>query len=668
MCGIAGIVGQLNGNHHVGGVARAMARPLVHRGPDDSGYWHDESAPIALAHRRLAIIDLSAEGRQPMVSASGRYVIALNGEIYNFCQLRHDLVAMGQAFRGHSDTEVLLTAIDVMGIDAALEQAVGMFAIALWDREARVLRLVRDRLGEKPLYWAQVGRAIVFGSELRALSAVPGVSFQLDRGSIALLLRHNYIPAPWSIYDNVFKVAPGTVLPIACVDGTARVGSTRQYWSVRETVLRGAANQFTGSYDDAIDGLAQRLETTVRGQMTADVPLGAFLSGGVDSSTVVAMMQSVSSRRVETFSIGFHEEGYNEARHAKAVAEHLGTHHTELYLTAREALQVVSEMPQIYDEPFADSSQIPTLLVSRMARKHVTVALTGDGGDEVFGGYNRYIWARDLWRLLAMTPVGMRRAVASALQSVGVAQWNRLAAVLYRFVPQRLRYPIPGDRVHKLADLISVQDAASLYHRMQSHWKDPGQVVIGGVEPATLLSQKRGLRTSAEFIEYMMELDLQTYLPDDILVKVDRAAMSASLETRVPLLDHRIIEFAASLPLQFKSNGRIGKRVLRGLLHRHVPIELVDRPKVGFAMPIADWLRGPLREWAEELLSVRQLESCGIFSSEPIRLAWEQHLSGARSCAYQLWDVLMFQAWLHAQKAPQVASFDSAVLERGPAV
>lgn len=652
MCGIAGIVGRIGASGSLGSVARSMADVLVHRGPDGGHVWHDEAAEVALAHRRLAIIDLSKDGDQPMVSASGRYVISYNGEIYNFQALRARLEALGERFRGKSDTEVLLAVIERDGIDEALKQSVGMFAIALWDRQSRKLTLARDRLGEKPLYWAPIGCGVIFGSELRSLLAVPGVSFAIDRRAVTLLLRHNYIPAPWSIYENVFKLEPGAVLTIANVDGAAVIAPVRRYWDVAGVLQQARSNPFTGSLDEAVVELDRLLGRTIRDQMISDVPLGAFLSGGIDSSTIVALMQANSSRRVETYSIGFRESGYDEAGHARAIAGHLGTRHTEMYVNARDAIDTIPELPGIYDEPFSDSSQIPTLLVCRMARRHVTVALSGDGGDEVFGGYNRYIWARDLWRLLKLTPFSMRRVLASSVQGVSTERWDRIASTLYKLAPARLRYPMPGERIHKLAQLLAVRDAPSLYHRMLSHWKNPGDVVIGAEEPTTMLAGTRKLSSSSEFIEYMMELDLQNYLPDDILVKVDRAAMSASLETRVPLLDHRILEFAASLPLRFKSKGRVGKRILREVLYRYVPPDLVDRPKAGFAMPIAEWLRGPLRDWAEELLSVNSLNADGIFHQQPIRDAWEQHLSGRRSWAYHLWDILMFQSWLRARERP----------------
>jgi asparagine synthase (glutamine-hydrolysing) len=643
MCGIVGFLGHTGGPEPQIEILRRMSGALAHRGPDDEGLWHDAGAEIALAQRRLSIVDLSPAGHQPMASADGRYIIVFNGEVYNHAALRGELEEIGpQAWRGRSDTEVLLAAISQWGVKRALEKSVGMFAFALWDRKARRLTLGRDRLGEKPLYYARLGPSFAFASELKALRAHPSWRQMIDRHSLALLLRHNYVPAPYSIYQDVQKLRPGHVLVLE--DGAAEPHS-EAYWSPYEAAERAHAQPFRGSRADAVDTLDRLLRRSLEGQMMADVPLGAFLSGGIDSSTIVALMQSMSARPIRTFTIGFDVAGYNEAEHAKAVAAHLGTDHTELYVTEREAMEVIPKLPAIYCEPFSDSSQIPTYLVSQLARRDVTVSLSGDAGDELFSGYTRYEFAERFWSRLSRIPRGLRRAAADLATLPPPAVYDRLAGPLMRLMPENRRQGRIGDKVHKAADLLSLQTMDDVYRRLCSHWARPEDVVIGGREHPTMLSGFEPLPALDTSVERMMYTDLTMYLPDDILVKVERAAKAVSLETRVPLLDHRIVEFALSLPLSILRADGVSKWPLRQLLYRHVPQNLTDRPKMGFGIPIDGWLRGALRDWAEDLLSETRLRREGYFEPAPIRKAWREHLSGRVNNQYLLWDILMFQAW-----------------------
>lgn len=646
MCGIAGWMGPETATD----VVTKVGDTLVHRGPDDGGNWGDLQAGIMLLHRRLAIVDLSPAGHQPMLSASGRYVIAFNGEIYNHLDLRRDIETSGAApsWRGHSDTETLLAALAAWGIEAALKRCVGMFAFALWDRAQRALTLARDRLGEKPLYYGWQGDSFLFGSELKALRAHPAFAAEINRDALALFLRHNAIPAPYSIYRGIHKLLPGTFLQIHAGQTNAQPVA---YWSARLVAEVGQRNLFRGSEQEATEKLERLLQHSIAGQMLADVPLGAFLSGGIDSTTVVALMQSQSSRPVKTFTIGFNEEGYNEAVHAHAVARHLGCEHTELYVMPEQAMAVIPRLPDLYDEPFADSSQIPTFLVSQLARQQVTVSLSGDGGDELFGGYNRYFWASKIWRKLGPVPHPLRAALAGVLTTLPPTAWNTAFQKLDRWLPAKLRYTNPGDKLHKAAEILSMRSPEEIYLGLVSHWKNPKQLVPGSIEPLTLLTDPSQQANLPDFEHRMMYLDTVTYLPDDILTKVDRAAMAVSLETRVPLLDHRVIEFAWTLPLDMKIRHGQGKWLLRQVLYRHVPKELIERPKMGFGVPIDAWLRGPLKEWADGLLSADRLAREGYFNPEPIRQRWQEHISGRRNWAYHIWDVLMFQAWLERHRA-----------------
>ncbi len=660
MCGLTGWL-----STDASGLSRAeldarlkrMNDALVLRGPDSEGMWQDPEAGIALAHRRLAIVDLSEAGHQPMVSASGRYVVAFNGEIYNHGDLREALAGLGlaPAWRGHSDTETLLAGFEAWGVEGTLQRLTGMFAIALWDRQERRLVLARDRLGEKPMYWGWQGgqagrpRVFLFGSELKALQRHPAFAAGIDRDALALLLRHNYIGAPHSIFQGIRKLEPGTWLEVA-LGGQQAQEVIRTYWSGLEIGLAGQRQPFEGSAGEAIDTVERLLSASVGRQMMSDVPLGAFLSGGIDSSVVVALMQSQSRRPVRTFTIGFHEEGYNEATFAKAVAAHLGTDHTELYVQPQDALDVIPKLPEMYCEPFSDSSQIPTFLVSQMARQHVTVALSGDGGDELFSGYDRYRITASVWHWLKAVPTPLRRWTASALRQLSVEQWNQVFRWLWAWKPAAQRANNMGDKIHKGAALLGSRDLSALYRGMVSHWASPDQVVLSSHEPATLLNDPPPGLAALGDVERMMLLDLLTYLPGDVLTKVDRAAMGVSLETRVPMLDHALVEFAWRLPLSLKLNGGVTKWPLRQVLFRHVPRELIERPKKGFAVPIAAWLRGPLKDWAEDLLSEQRLREGGHFDVASVRRCWLEHLSGRRSWAGQLWDVLMFQAWLATQK------------------
>lgn len=644
MCGLAGFFGgdKLPHQGWAEGVLTDMAQAIQSRGPDAFGVWSDPEVGIALAHRRLAIVDLTPAGAQPMASQAGRYVLVFNGEIYNHLALRQELA--GWAWRGHSDTETLLAGFEAWGVEPTLRRAVGMFAFALWDREQRVLTLGRDRFGEKPLYYGWQGKGqqavFLFGSELSALRRHPAFEAAINRDALALYMRHSCVGGAHSIYQGIYKLLPGHLLTLGAGQTVPHVWA---WWSAAAAARHGVAHPFQGSPQQAVDELEQLLTHAVGQQMMADVPLGAFLSGGIDSSTVVALMQAQSARPVKTFSIGFHEAGYNEAEHAKAVAQHLGTEHTELYVSAQQALDVIPKLPTLYAEPFADSSQIPTFLVSQLARQHVTVSLSGDAGDELFCGYNRYALAARLWGKLRAVPQPLRKAVARLLLKTPPKHWDRIGHVLS---VARL-----GDKVHKGAGLLAHQSMAELYRGLVSLWPNPNEVVIGACEPPTALDNAEADLAGLEGIERMMALDMLTYLPDDILTKVDRAAMGVSLETRVPFLDHRVVEWAWTLPLQYKLRGGVTKWPLRQVLYRHVPRELVERPKMGFGVPIDQWLRGPLKEWAEALLDEGRLRREGFFNPAPIRTKWAEHLSGARNWQHALWNVLMFQAWLENQRS-----------------
>lgn len=641
MCGFTGFLDR-SGFSDGDALLRRMADTIAHRGPDSDGYWVDGEAGVALAHRRLAIIDLSPAGHQPMLSHDGRFVLTYNGEIYNHIDLRRELDERGaNAWRGHSDTETLLQGFSVWGVPGTLERANGMFAFALWDRADRKLYLARDRMGEKPLYYGVQGKTLLFGSELKALRQHPSWQGGIDRGALSLFLRHSYVPGPYSIYDGIQKLPPGHYLEIA--SGDADMPEPVAYWDMANKARHGRDRPFEGSPDAGVDALEELLLDAVGIRMAADVPLGAFLSGGYDSSTIVALMQRQSSRPVKTFSIGFSEAEYDEAHHARRVAKHLGTDHTELYATPQDALDQIPILPHHWDEPFADASQIPTLLVSRLARTAVTVSLSGDGGDELFCGYNRYAQGYDVWRRLGRMPRGLRKMVSGALRLAPARAIDKAMKI----APANLRRMAVGDRLLKLADVLDVEQGDDFYRALVSHSKDPGSLVLGGHEPPTILSETDpDWPATGDFRDRMMYLDMRSYLPDDILVKVDRASMAVSLESRVPLLDHRVVEFALALPLAHKLRNGGAKWPLRQLLYRYVPREMMERPKTGFGVPIEHWLRGPLRDWADDLLASDRLRREGFLDADAVSRLWSDTRSGRRRTHHHVWDILMFQAWL----------------------
>lgn len=641
MCGILGFFDTEQNRdrpamHEIG---RAMGRALAHRGPDGEGLWQDPDAPLLLGHRRLSILDLSPEGHQPMESRDGRYVIVFNGEIYNYRDLQAELEQEGAKFRGRSDTEVMLAAFERWGINLALQKLNGMFAFALWDKKERTLHLVRDRLGKKPLYAGWAGKSLVFASELKAFRVHPDFRPEIDRGAVALYMRFAFIPAPYSIYGQVWQLLPGTRLALKLDEVKAGKDLSvpmEPYWSPAEAVMQ-ARNRPPPRYEEeAVADFESLLKDCVRERMVSDVPLGAFLSGGLDSTAVVALMQQFSPQPVKTFCVGFREAGFDEAAHARAVAKHLGTEHHEMYLSARDAMDVIPKIPDMFDEPFADASQIPTYMVAHFARRHVTVALSGDGGDEMLGGYTRYLVAPQMWKRIGWMPLPVRKAMSAAFCAMPVRALNRLA-------PQHPRF---GEKLHKTAEFMAMDDVQEAYATLAGHWLRPENLVLGSKERPVPLHNPSWQPAGLNFAEQLIYNDTICYLPNDILTKVDRATMAVSLEARAPLLDRRIFEYVWTLPLSMKIRDGQGKWLLRQALKKYVPADMFDRPKQGFSVPVGEWLAGPLRDWAESLLNEGRLRQEGFLDPAMARLAWADHLEGRGSHPYRLWNILMFQSWL----------------------
>lgn len=659
MCGIAGFFTPRPMREPVQ-VLRRMSDTIAHRGPDAEGHWLEANHGVGFAHRRLAIVDLTDEGRQPMHSRAGRYTIIFNGEIYNFQRIRAQLETLGHSFRGHSDTEVMLAAFEQWGVQQSLRNFVGMFAFALWDAQQHELILARDRLGKKPIYYSLKDGTLIFGSELKALRAFPGFDASIDRAALVLYLRHLYIPTPYTVYEGTSKLEAAHFARFALRGAAITQIDHQCYWAADALQHEAAAHPSTDSVAAVTSQLESLLRDAVQLRMIADVPLGAFLSGGIDSSLIVALMQSLSTRTVRTFTIGFDEQHYNEAPYAKAVAQHLGTDHTEIYLTPKDTLAVIPKLPQIYDEPFADSSQIPTALVCQMARQHVTVALSGDGGDEGFGGYSRYVQALRVWARLSHVPMWMRRPVSWTIPRIPVQAWHALSAAMRSVTLGRCSADGFGYRMQRMADRLGSSTPQELYRHLMSYWLSPAWLVRGGREPGpSVLGDAPTQPDAARFVEQMMLLDILTYLPDDILVKVDRASMAVALEVRAPLLDHRVLEFAWHMPLSLKLHNGQGKMILRRILSRYVPEELFNRPKAGFGVPIQRWLKGPLREWVEELLDERRLRQEGNFDPAPIADVWRCLRDSSSEWDYgaeRLWPILMFQAWLDNTRQTNVAA------------
>ena len=634
MCGIAGFVGEIK---HPEICLGEMVNSINHRGPDDRGIWFDDG--IGLAHARLSIIDLSSAGHQPMHSASRNYVLVFNGEIYNHQMIRKELESISHRnWNGYSDTETLLVAIEHWGLEAALKKVKGMFAIALWDKRSQNLFLTRDRMGEKPLYYGWVGDQFVFASELKAIKKFPQFKNLIDRNALALFLRFNSIPSPYSIYQDIYKLDPGCIIELNAVSKEIK---KHIFWSSEQEYKTASMNRFSGTSEQAVNQLEYVLSNAVSSQMESDVPLGAFLSGGVDSSVIVALMQSQSTSKVNTFSVGFNEAEYNEAKHAHMVSKHLGTNHSELYVSERDALDIIPNLPHIYDEPFADSSQIPTYIISKFAKQKVSVALSGDAGDEIFGGYNRYVFAQKMFGKVRKIPIAIRQLMSKTIFSMTEEKLHKLLNV---FVSKS--YTNIGHKLHKVAGVLSAESISELHFKLVSQIHNPTNWLLDTNEHKTLFNDDVSRFDELDPVEQMMAYDLITYLPTDILTKVDRAAMAVSLETRIPFLDPDVIRFSASLPLEFKIRNGVTKWALREVLYKYVEKDLIERPKMGFGIPLAEWLRGPLRDWAESLLDEKRLHQEGFFHVKFVRSKWEEHLNGKGNWHHQLWNVLMFQAWL----------------------
>jgi asparagine synthase (glutamine-hydrolysing) len=645
MCGISGFITKeyLPADNY-DNILDSFNESLAHRGPDASGKWYDEENKIGLAHRRLSILDLSVAASQPMISDNGNYVIVFNGEIYNHLEIRNKLSI--RSFKSHSDTETLLYAFQEFGIETTLNMTVGMFALALWDRENKTLYLARDRFGEKPLYYGFSNGNFIFSSELKALKKYPNFNSDLNRESIALYFRYSYIPSPFTIYNGINKLPPGSYLKIQNLNNNSSNDNLKPiyYWNFNQIIINAQNNIFNIADNDAINLVEDQLNKTIKGQMISDVPLGAFLSGGIDSSLVVALMQNQSKNSIKTFTIGFNESNFNEAVYAKDVARHLNTDHTELYVTSKDALSVIPMLSNIYDEPFADSSQIPTYLVSKMTKSKVTVSLSGDAGDEVFGGYNRYIFANNIWSKFNACPYFLRNSIKHSLTSISPTKYDKINEVFKSINISKINNL--GDKIFKFSELMNCKNEYEVYLNLVSQWPNTNDLILNNHEPLSIVNDKNKWPKLNNFTNWMMAIDTLSYLPDDILTKVDRAGMATSLETRIPFLDHNLVEMAWRLPLNMKIRNGQSKWILRQILNKYVPSELINRPKMGFGVPIDIWLRGPLKEWGSELLDYTRIKNEGYFNPEIVTNKWNEHQSGKRNWQHQIWSLLMFQSWL----------------------